>query len=159
MIQRIQSLLLLLAIVCSVLLIFFPTLLLFPAAGLVGDVYGISALKTDVYSGGNHKLLMLNWPLIILNSLIILLYIVIIFGYKKRLQQVKICNITLLFQALLILLFLYESRQVAALAGENYTSSPGWGVAFLPISILLIFSARYYILKDEALVRSADRLR
>ena len=78
---------------------------------------------------------------------------------EPQLQQVKICNITLLFLALLILLFLYESKQVSDLAGENYAASPGWGVAFLTISILLIFSARYYILKDEALVRSADRLR
>ena len=159
MIQRIQSLFLLLAVVCSVLLLFFPAILQIPPAGIKGDSYSISVLKTEVVSGTNTKELMTNWPLLITNSLIIILYILTVFGYKKRLQQVKLCNITLLFQTGLILLFLYESSKIDNIAGEEYIASPGLGVAFIAISILLIFAARYYILKDEALVRSADRLR
>ena len=159
MLQRIQTLFLLLAIVCSVLLLFFPSLMQVPKAGITGDSYSISVLKTEVISGGISKELMTNWPLLITNAIIILLYILTIIGFRKRLQQVKLCNFTLLFQTGLILLLLYQGNSVANIAGGDYTASPGLGLAFISLSILLVFAARYYILKDEALVRSADRLR
>jgi uncharacterized membrane protein len=81
-----------------------------------------------------------------------------IFLFKKRGLQVWFVNIAfLLHVVLIILIFLYYISKFETL--YNTKSSYQFGI-FIPIvSLVCIILASRTIRKDEALVRSSDRLR
>jgi hypothetical protein len=88
-------------------------------------------------------------------SLVILVHLVIIFLYKKRIMQVK-----LLILSIILLLGLFSS-----FFWFGYMGFRGAAVGFkltmaIPaVSIILDYLAIKAIAKDEALVRSLDRIR
>ena len=147
MIQRIQSLLLLAAVICSLLMLLIPCFYLEPVGDLLGEGYKITLLRTTIFDGNTERELLKNWPLFILNTLLSILYIGTIFDYRKRLRQIKTCQVIFLFQIALILLLYYQWKQLAVIATQH-VFAPGWGIAFLVTSIVFVSSARYFILKD-----------
>jgi hypothetical protein len=159
MIQRKQSVFLLIAIVCNLLLFIFPvfkwTPLTVDTNGTPG--YTLSVLETiDTQTG---KQTYLNRPLIIADTMIIILSFAVIFMYKNRVKQAKICNLLMILQLILGGLIIYDWNMVSKLAGNSFTWMPQGGVLFFVLALLLFWLSRRFILKDEALVRSADRLR
>lgn len=143
MIQRIQTLYLLLAVLVSGGLIFILPLW----SNATGDVSVIDAfLSEDLYLKTTGIIYMVS----------ALLSFVSIFLFSNRKTQIVInrFNIVLNFFLLGIIVYL-----LLTLSGEAAVSEKGIG-SFLPlVTILLLVMANKAIIKDEKLVKSVDRLR
>ena len=136
MLQRIQTIYLLLTLIANLLLIF------------VFYIWLNASLKkvfvTDSY---------LYLPLV-LSSL--LLTVFSIFSYKKRKSQFMMGRLNIILNFVLLGFFVSASLN---LSGETSVSEKGIGV-FVPIfSIVCLALANKAIKKDEDLVKSVDRLR
>lgn len=147
MIQRIQSVLLLDVVIVSVLLLIFPFVKyenLFNEFTL--RVYNQPFCGTWYYLAE------------VLNLSILILALVTIFMFKKRMLQFKLANLIALLSAglLAVLLFTDVVFVESFLGGEKKVLWP----SYLPIvSMFSAFAAGIFIKKDEKLVRSADRIR
>lgn len=154
MIQRIQTVYLLVATILISLFFFLP----FASFLLELDmsIYHLS-LKGLIPDVGDQKLLIRVIPLVIILSVIIATFLTSILFYKRRMIQIRLCilNIILIigFQCCLY----YFTRVSAQLLG----SKPSYGIIFIfpAICAILTYLAIRGIAKDEALVRSSDRLR
>jgi hypothetical protein len=137
MIQRIQTLYLLIAFVVTGILPF-----VFP-------------LWTTVYN--KDFLFMQNQLYVILFGLSTTLTLFSIISFKKRQNQFVIGRLNIILNLILLGLFVYHSLN---LSGETQVvSEKGIGM-FLPIlAIVLLGFANKAIKKDEDLVKSVDRLR
>jgi len=147
MIQRVQSILLLDVVIVSVLLLIFPFVRyenLFNEFTL--RVYNQPFCGTWYYVAEG------------LNLLILVLALVCIFMYKKRMLQFKIANLIALLSAALLAVLLFTDVVIVEsfLGGNKKVLWP----SYLPIvSMFSAFGAGIFIKKDEKLVRSADRIR
>ena len=137
MIQRIQTIYLLLAfVVTGVLLFFFPL-------WTMSDNKEYFFMQSQVYT----ILLGLSTSLTLLG----------VVSYKKRQNQFVIGRLNIILNLILLGLFLYRSLN---LSGETLAvSEKGIGM-FLPVvAIVFLVLANKAIKKDEDLVKSVDRLR
>ena len=150
MIQRIQTLYLLLVVILGTLLCFFS-----PVQFLMPD-------GTEYI----HLMTFDKWPLLVMSVSIPLLALVTIFLFKRRLLQARLCVMNVIlcggYYALLALYVSfvvkgYEQLDAMALQGADWYLSV-WSALPLVNLVLILMSTRR-ILKDEALVRAADRLR
>jgi len=150
MIQRIQTLYLLLVVILGTLLCFFaPVQFLMPE----GTEY-FSLLAFD------------KWPLAVISIAVPLLALVNIFLFHHRLLQARlnIMNVILClgYYAVLALYVAYVIKGYEPI-GETTLTDAQWYLnlwAAIPlINIVLTMMATRRILKDEALVRAADRIR
>ncbi|MGZ3755325.1 MAG: DUF4293 domain-containing protein [Mucilaginibacter sp.] len=155
MLQRIQSIYLLLASLVLFGLFVFP---------LVHDVYVNSApltvMVTGIYQNINGQQTHTDFfiALTAATAVVALLPLVIIFLYKNRKQQIALCYATML----VIIAFSYWVSQTVknAIGNANLTmSNYGIGIILLSVSILFIVLAQKAIQRDDKLVKSADRLR
>ncbi|RBW54318.1 DUF4293 domain-containing protein [Tenacibaculum sp. E3R01] len=145
MIQRIQSIYLLLAGAISGGLTFLVNLWI--QAKENTPIYIIDLFTSDSIS---QKIV----PVLFFTSA--LLSIVTIFLFKNRQLQFVLGRLNMLTNLFLLGLLIYLSL---TLPGENTVSEKGIGM-FLPvIVILLVVLANKAIKKDEDLVKSVDRLR
>ena len=136
MLQRIQTVYLILALVVSGVLPF-----VFP-------------LWKDV--GGKDYFFMVDFTYVTLFGLSTTFSLLSILSFKKRQQQFVIGRLNMIFNLILLGLFVYRTLN---LSGEATVSEKGIGM-FLPIvSIVLLVLANKAIKKDEDLVKSVDRLR
>lgn len=162
MIQRIQTVFLLLVIISGILAFFFNVAVYFSETGYFRFyLYGITDLSRDPFAGDEIKQqIFATWftlPLILLQVLIIILATWNIFNFKKRLFQIKINRLNVFLNVILVgALFFY-----ATMIESKVNAKPDYGIAviFPLISIILLFLSNRFIKKDERLVRSADRLR
>ncbi len=150
MIQRIQTLYLLLVVILGTLLCFFsPVQFLTPEATEYVDLQAFD-----------------KWPLAVLTLSIPLLALVTIFLFRKRLLQARlnIMNVILClgYYALVSLYVGFVVKGYEAIHGMTLADAD-WYITFwaaMPmVNIVLLMMATRRILKDEALVRAADRLR
>lgn len=141
MIQRIQSVYL------------FVSFLLLAAGAFSGmDLFlpRNSAMK-QVFAESYY---VLGIVFIVLLSLGAILSLVDIFCYRKRMKQVKIITVIQLLVIAAYVCFAIPVLQNSALGFETITTP------LLPaLSLLVCILARKAILKDEKLVRAADRIR
>ena len=150
MIQRIQTLYLLAVVVLGVLLCCFSPVQFLPEEG----VEYVSLMPFS------------KWPLAVISVAIPLLALVDIFLFKHRLLQARlnIVNVVLClgYYALLALYVAFVVKGYETIDGVALTDA-AWYLnvwAGLPlVCIVLSMMATRRILKDEALVRAADRLR
>ena len=161
MIQRIQTLYLLLVVILGTLLcIFSPVEFLLPGAT---DYVSLHAFD--------------KWPLAVMSIAIPLLALVTIGMYKRRLLQVRlnIMNVVLClgYYALLALYVAYIVKgyepldavncQLSTVNCQLSTVNCEWYLTMwsaIPlVNVVLTMMATRRILKDETLVRAADRLR
>lgn len=147
MIQRIQSLYLLISTILSATLLALP----FAEIAKDGAVYIFSA-KGIVLDGVVKQ----SGLLVLIGiALIVLLHLVSIFSYKSRPLQKKLvlfCMISLL--GLFGLLFYYSNFSFESAKVVFQT-----GFTFPLIAIIIDYLAIRGINKDEALIRSIDRIR
>lgn len=147
MIQRIQSVYLLLAAILGAVISFYNPHLW--RARLVNNNYQ--------YFDGQS-----NYLYFMLLMIIIVLSLVAIFLFKKRKVQFRLTVINLLFSLGLIAV---QYLEITALEqqlkeGGMLASSTYLPAAFLPILlVILLFLAARGIFRDEKLVKSLDRLR
>ncbi len=152
MIQRVQSVYLLLASAAVLLVHFFPIavltteptgMFLFRYRGIYELIEGNEILKTATYY------------LAILLLINILISIITIFKYKNRKLQMRLCLINILLLLGSVGIIYYS----AAFSGLNASYKFKF-VALLPlIAIILSFLAYKGIQKDEKLIKSIDRIR
>ncbi len=85
----------------------------------------------------------------------------IVFLFRNRLLQVKLIRLSILLIAanLLLIFFYYADEAKAMLQAEPEFIHYSWGVYLSIAAMLLLFLAQKAIIRDEQLVRSADRLR
>ncbi|MEP7264033.1 MAG: DUF4293 domain-containing protein [Bacteroidota bacterium] len=157
MIQRIQSVILFLAIICGILVFILPVFTFTKTPEF--PEYTVNGWSTSQKDGNETKELYMNRPLILMNGIVIILTIAVIFMYRNRKRQAKMCHLLMLLQLIFISLLMYDWELAGKLAGEGYEWKIASGMAFLILPVILFLIARFYINKDEALVRSADRLR
>lgn len=158
MIQRIQSVYLALGAIALIVLFFFPL------ASFLSDVaYSklyithLQPLTPGVEAAVSNTLIL---PLAVFNGIIAVVAIMSIFLYKRRLFQSRMVKLCILMSIILIALifFVYSPLISRALSVEaNYGES--FGLYLILIAIVMFVLANRGILKDEKLVRSADRLR
>lgn len=150
MIQRIQTLYLLLVVILGTLLCFFP-----PVQFLTDDVAEyIPLMAFD------------KWPLATITLVVPVLALVNIFLFKHRLLQARLNIVNVVFSlGYYALLALYVAFVVKGYEqiGNTTLANAEWYLniwaAFPLVNIVLTMMATRRILKDEALVRAADRLR
>ena len=155
MIQRIQSLFLLLTSIASVLFLTGNILSFFNDAGS-----GMFMNYRGIFMEGPGGALEMreNQTIIpILVLLIIVVSVVAIFLYKNRKIQIKFALVAVVLSSALTAL----TAWYIYLAGEKYQAVMSPGIrTFLPLVIQLFSILAYLgIRKDENLVRSYDRLR
>lgn len=141
------------------------TVFIFVAALLVGTLLGLkfadlsvgNELYTFSASGifNGENLIFDGLPIMIFIGLIVVLHFVAIFMYKKRIRQIRVMGFTVILLLGLFGMFFYftyagfESPKVAF-------KIP---VAFPIVAIVLDWMAIRAIGKDEALIRSMNRIR
>ena len=137
MIQRIQTVYLIAALLISAVLPFF-----FPLwkTGPGQPFYFMQNLLYAAFFGGSAALSLLG-----------------ILSYNKRQHQFVIGRLNIILNLILFGLFAYRSLSISG--GANSVSEKGIGM-FLPVvSIVFLVLANKAVKKDEDLVKSADRLR
>lgn len=147
MIQRIQTAYLLVAgtLVASLYNLNFADI-------AVNDKLYIFNAK-GIFSDG--ELVLDGLPILIFIGIIALLHIVIIFMYKKRIRQIRMTVFTIILLLGLFGMFFYFAY-ASFKDAEVAFKIP---VAFPLVAIILDYLAIRGIGKDEALVRSMDRIR
>lgn len=147
MIQRIQTIFILVAGMLVAALYFLPF-----ADISVNNVIHIFNAK-GIFEGEN--LIFDGLPILLFIGLIALLHIVVIFLYKKRIRQIRILAFTIILLLGLFGMFFYFTY--AGFDGAKVAFKIP--VAFPIIAMILDYLAIRSIGKDEALVRSMDRIR
>jgi hypothetical protein len=155
MIQRIQSVWLLLTSLTLFILLVLPIVTKINS-GTEWSVYTTGLhqkLSSDV---GSSVTVALNIPLIASNAIIALLTFVNIFLFRNRTLQKRLCSLIIILIAALNFWIFQSAREIpGGLEGATYGAG-----AFLPLAaIVFCFLAIRGIRKDEQLIRSADRLR
>ena len=153
MIQRIQTLYLLLAFILMGLMFFFPFAEILSSEG---------KLYTFEFDGLHYiydaQVYIQTIPTIILLSVILALNIVTIFLFKKRILQMRFAFINILLMLGFVGLIYYYVRtfsnelQVEAITYKIFDVFPFLAVIFTYLAIRAVG-------RDEALVRSVDRIR
>lgn len=138
MIQRQQTLWLLLATAAGILSFMFPF--------AVGDKMEKDLLNHYILDAGSQ------FFLLILSGASLLLSTFIIFLYRNRKQQVQLCWLGLVISIGLLALYIVELKKMA-----HYTLA--LSAVFPPLIIIGYFMAMRGIRKDEKLVKSLDKLR
>jgi peptidoglycan/LPS O-acetylase OafA/YrhL len=137
MIQRAQSLFLVVVILCGVCLSFFPF--------WIGE---------DSVSRYLRNLTSITAAVNYLSSLLAL---VCLFLYKNRKLQIKLCYLLALINILLALVLLVFTKNVFK---DDFEHGHRLWASYMPIvAIVAAIAASIFIKKDEELVRSADRIR
>jgi Domain of unknown function (DUF4293) len=150
MIQRIQTLFLLVASLLSALLMLMP----FANANADLGLVNLDLLPMKKILSVKEIILLPQ----ILNILVGALAFYSVFIFNNRRKQMGFCLVTS-FCALVLFASLFFVDYIVVLEGKSSASHFTW-VAFVPIiQFGLIFIARIFINKDEQLVKSADRLR
>ena len=157
MIQRIQSVWLLLSAVLTALAIFFP---LVSISGVSAGCNGTAGI--DIYSyviQYSESCVAINaFTMSIFMSITAVLNIVVIFLFNKRKLQIKLTHYSFLLKVALVAVIVFYTFTLKG-SFEDEHIIPQIGSLFLIIAMILDWLAVKGIRKDEALVRSVDRIR
>lgn len=153
MIQRIQTLYLLIALILTGLLYFFPYA---EILSIENELYSFHF--NGLHYADSEEIYIQTIPSIILLTVIALLNIVTIFLFKKRIIQMRLAFINMLLQlGFAGLVYFYINNLSSSLEAEAVSYKLSGAIPF--ISAILHYLAIRAIGKDEALVRSIDRIR
>ncbi|MDQ3073642.1 MAG: DUF4293 domain-containing protein [Bacteroidota bacterium] len=159
MIQRIQSLYLLCVVIIHAALNFVP---LWEGSGPNGQNVIVDIQNVRHFHDNSQEMAFTQESMWLtgLNWLIVILGIITIFLYKKRLRQLRLSRLLAVASSGFIALQFYIIEMAKSLFTSGIDESSYEFGAFLPIAgLILIVLAGMAILRDERLVRSADRLR
>lgn len=160
MIQRIQTVYLLLVALIGGLLYIYPLVSLVPAnANAEPVIYHVSALKVEMLTNGTSDLMMRFWPVVVLKALVIAFALLIVFQYRNRRRQMNYTQLLLLLNLAQIVLLVVDVDRLLTITGTNHQVSYSVFAVLPVIQLVLTRLATAAIRKDDELVRSADRLR
>ena len=154
MIQRIQSLYLLVSVIILSLLFVNPI-----AEIIISDELQLILSYNRIASPENSDFQSINiWQLTVLLIIISFLNIMSIFLYKNRILQMRLCilAIILLF-GFIGMIWYFTKTTLHRLGGTE--SVYLWTIMIPFVSIILTYLAFKRIQKDEILVKSYDRIR
>jgi hypothetical protein len=157
MIQRIQTVYLLLLIAAFAALFFIPLSSVTVATNGIEQLHVLSVNSHKVFEGDVVKQTFPEMMLMAINAAIILLALVTIFSFKNRKLQMLICKLLMVAVIIFVLLAFRATDAIAAVANAKAIYQAGAYIVI--VSLLFIYLALNGIKKDEELVRSADRLR
>ncbi len=157
MLQRIQTIFLVLVVILGVLFSFLPIL------GFMGyeTNYVMNAYKTVAVDDATI-IIAKNMGVGVMQGLVFLVALGTIFLYKNRSLQMKLSKLNILLLALQIAAIVMYSDAIKTAIGPNANDvlvSFKFGSVIPVISLILTYLAIRFIKKDDSLVRSADRLR
>lgn len=157
MIQRIQTVYLLIAALAIGATIYFPL-----ADAIGGDdslilyTYQVISLVPD--SVPDFPVYFI-WPMLGISAFVLLISVIVIFLFKNRMRQLNILRVAIIFLIVMIaLFFFYYTPELERVSGGiiGYRV-PG---SYLPIAAFIFYILAYKaIVADIKLIRSADRLR
>ncbi|MDL2290262.1 DUF4293 domain-containing protein [Paludibacteraceae bacterium OttesenSCG-928-F17] len=157
MIQRIQTVYLLIIVILSACTFFLPVANLYDSANVFLYKLNYQGL---VLSEGDELIILNNlntWCLKIISGLIPLIALITIFLYKKRVLQIRLSFINMI-----LMLGYYAILFLTVIQGANRMESE-WSLnivaAFPLVCAILNYLAIRAIGKDQALIKSLDRLR
>ncbi|MEL7147622.1 MAG: DUF4293 domain-containing protein [Bacteroidota bacterium] len=161
MIQRIQSVFLVIAIICLIASSFTvywvksnnetqEAVNLFPMEMVSLNMS--DGVQQEVTSSGNIHLFIL--PLVIAGVLIFS-----IFQYKNRLRQMQLGALASIMMTVTMVLTVYRSTQMNELIESATHDFPAVGFFTLVGAMLFNLSSNRFIRRDEKLVKSMDRIR
>jgi len=164
MIQRIQTLFLAIATIAIILMFFFPFASITEFTEIQSEV-----LETDYYKMSVMGIedpspdtipqinLLVHIPVLILTSLIFILIIYSVLRFKNRRQQMNFVKITFFLNIILVAGIFLDYQKLFTSFPINIELEMG---AYLPlVSLVFLIVANRFILKDEKLIKSVDRLR
>ena len=144
MIQRIQTIYLIGALLVCSLLPFFLELWV--------SIDGYQVYASDLMDRDSFSLKFI--PILFIISAV--LSLITIFKFKNRQTQFVLGRLNILTNFFILGLLVYHLQ---SLSGEVFTSEKGIGSALPLVAIVLLVMANRAIKKDEDLVKSVDRLR
>ncbi len=155
MIQRIQSIFLLVAFIAGILTFLFPLAQISGELNLLEIyIYGIVDLTK---MGGIEVNSGIIAGLIAIGGIIPLISIIAIFLYKNRLRQANLARIGFFINIVLVIFLFLFIDFIKKQTGSTVTYQ--LGIGFPLISVIMLIMSRRAILNDERKVRAADRLR
>lgn len=149
MIQRVQSLYILLSTGLFALLFALPFAEIIDASGAI---YTFDAFGVKANSG---ELIQNAWAIALLLGMVLIFELVALFLFKKRILQMRILTFVMLLCLGLVGLFFFFLLK----SFNNATMSYHVALVFPLVAAVLNYLAIRAIGKDEALIRSVDRIR
>ena len=147
MIQRKQSIFLLLVIASSILMFIFP---------IVSYTFGETTVSYPLAPfdvPGNTSPLI--YGLFVLNCGLFVTSFMCLMLFHNRKKQIKVSRIVIVFLILIIVGVFFIPLHTSETSVKSYH----WVIGLPIASTVFTFLAAYFIKKDEELVRSADRIR
>ncbi len=155
MIQRRQTLYLLCAVVVLVLVLVLPL----GKYLVAGREVVLTALATTGETGGDR--MVGSWPLAVLALAAALVPFVTIFLYKRRMLQIRLCFaefVILLGLQGFVIWYLLLTKKMLSSFGEVLVAYQVTAI-FPLVAMSLVWLALRGVMKDEALIRSMNRIR
>lgn len=152
MIQRIQTVYLLLSLILIGLMAWLP----------LGEIIANGDIFSFGIKGVNNsqtgELIVNGWPLLAMLAIIEMVQLAIIFGYKNRVRQMRFATFNILLMlGLFVVGFIFVRSSLNTIGDGAYGFKIAMSFPF--VAIILNYLAIRAIGKDEALVRSIDRIR
>jgi len=134
-------------------------ILFFTDLAIFTNENGLYRLAYDgVYAmDAENKLVMPAYALLTLLVATELLLLVVIFLYRKRILQIRLCGMGLGLLIGLWGMIYYFGKTASREMGTEHSFT--WAMIVPLISLVLVYMAIKYIGKDEALVQSLNRIR
>jgi hypothetical protein len=152
MIQRIQTVYLAFALILLGLTGWMPL-----GEFVSGDVVYLFTLS-GVTNTSTNEVVFNGWPLLLMEFIIAVLQVWAIFGYKNRIRQMRITMYNLILMIGLVgAAWFFASRSMKSIGESVYAFKIALSLPI--VAAIWNFLAIRAIGKDEALVRSIDRIR
>ncbi len=157
MLQRIQTVFLLVAAVLGLIYFFIP----FATFTEGSESYVLNFLGLSITTNGKNFQPVNSMVVTAFSALTLILPIVSIFLYKNRSNQVKLANINLAISGGLFAMVLFYVLGIGNFIETQNEITTAYGVSMvIPlIQLVLTYLAINNIKKDEKLIKSLDRLR
>ena len=157
MIQRIQTIYLLVAAICSVVCLSLPLGRYVDDGLLTAKLYNLCIMQMG---GAEHVFSFAAVPMFVILLLVVVISLYTIFMYRNRKLQMRLCS----FSSLLVIGWYIVYAVLAKLWGgsidvTSLSFAPGVGAALPAVALIFNLMARRAINADEQLVRAADRIR
>lgn len=157
MIQRIQTLYLLIIVVLGTMACFMPLMEIFDSSyAWLGQLKALGIISLN--EEGSRVFSHFTFGLFLMSVLVPMIACLTIFLYKRRMVQIRLLVFDLLLMIGYYALLVWSCYSAYNLVGGEARSIT-IASAFMLVNIILNFMAIHRIRKDEALVRSLDRLR
>ena len=153
MLQRIQTVYLFLALVLTVVCLCLPVATFHEAE------LGRYVVMTNLWTTTSEGVRQLSvWPMFAVLLLTCPITVFAIFLYKKRMIQARLCTVNIVLVLLWMALCAYYVYSFSA-KSENCHLEMAFTACLPAVSLIFYILARRGIIKDEKLVRAADRIR